>query len=125
MLIINTIQPVPLMRNITAAVADTTTLIKNNSSERFWNSTNFVTSSWKDEHVSPLVTVRNNNIIALLYIYLLIYCMHVDSKAYQCAKVLSDAGSRNPVLVLNGGYERFSADYPFLRTQKIMWLPQV
>ncbi|NXP48353.1 STYL1 protein, partial [Heliornis fulica] len=32
--------------------------------------------------------------------------------------------TRHPVLVLEGGYRRFSAFYPFLRTQKILWMPQ-
>ncbi|NWR64017.1 STYL1 protein, partial [Bucorvus abyssinicus] len=32
--------------------------------------------------------------------------------------------SRQPVLILSGGYKRFSACYPFLRTQKILWMPQ-
>ncbi|NXF11643.1 STYL1 protein, partial [Smithornis capensis] len=32
--------------------------------------------------------------------------------------------TRHPVLVLKGGYRRFSAYYPFLGTQKILWMPQ-
>ncbi|KFQ03913.1 Serine/threonine/tyrosine-interacting-like 1, partial [Leptosomus discolor] len=32
--------------------------------------------------------------------------------------------TRHPVLVLKGGYKRFSACYHFLRTQKILWMPQ-
>ncbi|XP_040829739.1 serine/threonine/tyrosine-interacting-like protein 1 [Ochotona curzoniae] len=32
--------------------------------------------------------------------------------------------ARHPILVLNGGYERFSAYYHFFRTQKIIWMPQ-
>ncbi|NXC43383.1 STYL1 protein, partial [Penelope pileata] len=32
--------------------------------------------------------------------------------------------TRHPVLVLKGGYKRFSACYHFLRTQKIVWMPQ-
>ncbi|NXG00048.1 STYL1 protein, partial [Sakesphorus luctuosus] len=32
--------------------------------------------------------------------------------------------TRHPVLVLKGGYRRFSACYPFLGTQKILWMPQ-
>ncbi|KAM6403141.1 serine/threonine/tyrosine-interacting-like protein 1 [Rhynochetos jubatus] len=32
--------------------------------------------------------------------------------------------TRHPVLVLCGGYKRFSACYHFLRTQKILWMPQ-
>ncbi|KFP78986.1 Serine/threonine/tyrosine-interacting-like 1, partial [Apaloderma vittatum] len=32
--------------------------------------------------------------------------------------------THRPVLVLRGGYKRFSACYPFLRTQKILWMPQ-
>ncbi|KFP79781.1 Serine/threonine/tyrosine-interacting-like 1, partial [Acanthisitta chloris] len=32
--------------------------------------------------------------------------------------------TRHPVLVLKGGYKAFSASYQFLRTQKILWMPQ-
>ncbi|XP_009990607.1 PREDICTED: serine/threonine/tyrosine-interacting-like protein 1, partial [Tauraco erythrolophus] len=32
--------------------------------------------------------------------------------------------TRHPVLVLRGGYKCFSARYHFLRTQKILWMPQ-
>ncbi|NXL60292.1 STYL1 protein, partial [Chordeiles acutipennis] len=32
--------------------------------------------------------------------------------------------TRHPVLVLKGGYKCFSACYHFLRTQKILWMPQ-
>ncbi|XP_071620932.1 serine/threonine/tyrosine-interacting-like protein 1 isoform X1 [Heliangelus exortis] len=32
--------------------------------------------------------------------------------------------TRHPVLVLSGGYRLFSAYYNFLRTQKILWMPQ-
>lgn len=48
----------------------------------------------------------------------------LDTPAMQCGKLLADKGSRNQVQILCGGYERFSALYPFLRTQKILWLPQ-
>ncbi|PIK50864.1 putative serine/threonine/tyrosine-interacting-like protein 1 [Apostichopus japonicus] len=44
--------------------------------------------------------------------------------ALSCAKLLADMGSRNPVKVLRGGYEEFSALYPFLRTHKIIYMPQ-
>ncbi|NXF88872.1 STYL1 protein, partial [Eubucco bourcierii] len=30
----------------------------------------------------------------------------------------------HPVLVLRGGYQSFSASYHFLRTQKVLWMPQ-
>lgn len=33
-------------------------------------------------------------------------------------------GSRFTVFILKGGYEHFSALYPFMRTQKIMWTPK-
>ncbi|NWI86029.1 STYL1 protein, partial [Pitta sordida] len=32
--------------------------------------------------------------------------------------------TRSPVLILKGGYRRFSACYPFLGTQKILWMPR-
>ncbi|MBN3309045.1 STYL1 protein, partial [Amia calva] len=43
--------------------------------------------------------------------------------AAECAAVLEQC-SRNPVQILRGGYEDFSACYPFLRTQKILYSPQ-
>ncbi|KAJ8043185.1 Serine/threonine/tyrosine-interacting-like protein 1 [Holothuria leucospilota] len=44
--------------------------------------------------------------------------------ALKCAKLLAEMGSRNPVKILRGGYEEFSALYPFLRTHKIIYMPQ-
>ncbi|NWX86662.1 STYL1 protein, partial [Nothoprocta ornata] len=32
--------------------------------------------------------------------------------------------TRHPVLILTGGYRRFTACYHFLRTQKLFWMPQ-
>uniref|UniRef100_A0A8C8VKQ1 Serine/threonine/tyrosine interacting like 1 n=1 Tax=Pelusios castaneus TaxID=367368 RepID=A0A8C8VKQ1_9SAUR len=43
--------------------------------------------------------------------------------ATQCARVLEQF-TRHPVRILKGGYERFTACYHFLRTQKIFWMPQ-
>ncbi|XP_034608327.1 serine/threonine/tyrosine-interacting-like protein 1 isoform X1 [Trachemys scripta elegans] len=43
--------------------------------------------------------------------------------AIQCARVLEQF-TRHPVRILKGGYERFTACYHFLRTQKIFWIPQ-
>ncbi|XP_048680053.1 serine/threonine/tyrosine-interacting-like protein 1 isoform X1 [Caretta caretta] len=43
--------------------------------------------------------------------------------AIQCARVLEQL-TRHPVRILKGGYERFTACYHFLRTQKIFWMPQ-
>nr|CAB3266685.1 serine/threonine/tyrosine-interacting-like protein 1 [Phallusia mammillata] len=37
---------------------------------------------------------------------------------------MANSGSKNPVKILRGGYEDFSAMYPFLRTQKILYMPQ-
>ncbi|KAL5017250.1 hypothetical protein ScPMuIL_006839 [Solemya velum] len=45
-----------------------------------------------------------------------------ESPAIQCGKVLWNNGSRNQVMLLKGGYETFSALYPFLRTQKIIFM---
>ncbi|XP_038074679.1 serine/threonine/tyrosine-interacting-like protein 1 [Patiria miniata] len=44
--------------------------------------------------------------------------------AIACAQVMAEMGSRNPAKVLRGGYEEFSALYPFLRTQKIIYMPR-
>ncbi|KAK3752738.1 hypothetical protein QZH41_018712, partial [Actinostola sp. cb2023] len=46
------------------------------------------------------------------------------SYALSCAKLMWDMGSKNPVKVVKGGYELFSALYPFLRTQKIIYMPR-
>nr|XP_039259818.1 serine/threonine/tyrosine-interacting-like protein 1 [Styela clava] len=45
-------------------------------------------------------------------------------RAVKCASTMAGNGSKNPVKILRGGYEDFSAMYPFLRTQKIIYLPQ-
>ncbi|XP_046841519.1 serine/threonine/tyrosine-interacting-like protein 1 isoform X2 [Xenia sp. Carnegie-2017] len=45
----------------------------------------------------------------------------IGSPAVSYARMLWDKGSRNPVIIIKGGYERFSALYPFLRTQKIIY----
>ncbi|XP_055861615.1 serine/threonine/tyrosine-interacting-like protein 1 isoform X1 [Biomphalaria glabrata] len=48
----------------------------------------------------------------------------VSTPALDCANLLWKTGSRNPVMILKGGYEEFSALYPFLRTQKIIFTPR-
>ena len=45
--------------------------------------------------------------------------------AIECAQVLSENGSKNTVMILKGGFELFSRFYPFLRTQKIIYMPRV
>nr|XP_022343310.1 serine/threonine/tyrosine-interacting-like protein 1 [Crassostrea virginica] len=47
-----------------------------------------------------------------------------EAAALDCGRMLWDMGSRNKVKILKGGYEEFSALYPFLRTQKIMFMPR-
>lgn len=47
-----------------------------------------------------------------------------NSTALACAKLMWEMGSKNPVKVIKGGYEEFSALYPFLRTQKIIYMPR-
>ncbi|XP_010183452.1 PREDICTED: serine/threonine/tyrosine-interacting-like protein 1, partial [Mesitornis unicolor] len=46
-----------------------------------------------------------------------------EGPAVQYARSLEQF-TRHPVLILQGGYKRFSACYNFLRTQKIFWMPQ-
>ncbi|KAM4797234.1 serine/threonine/tyrosine-interacting-like protein 1 [Rhinophrynus dorsalis] len=46
-----------------------------------------------------------------------------DGPAIKCAIVMAQV-CRYPVLVLKGGYERFSAYYHFFRSQKVFWMPQ-
>jgi len=48
----------------------------------------------------------------------------VCSSAIEYAELVAKFGSKNPVKVLRGGYEDFSALYPFLRSQKIIYMPQ-
>nr|XP_006641016.1 PREDICTED: serine/threonine/tyrosine-interacting-like protein 1 [Lepisosteus oculatus]XP_015223348.1 PREDICTED: serine/threonine/tyrosine-interacting-like protein 1 [Lepisosteus oculatus]XP_015223350.1 PREDICTED: serine/threonine/tyrosine-interacting-like protein 1 [Lepisosteus oculatus] len=49
--------------------------------------------------------------------------VHGCGPAVECAEVLA-LSTRYPVQILKGGYEDFSASYPFLRTQKILYTPQ-
>ncbi|KAM9332814.1 serine/threonine/tyrosine-interacting-like protein 1 [Pholidichthys leucotaenia] len=44
----------------------------------------------------------------------------LQGRAVDCAQVLNEV-SLHPVLILNGGFQRFSALYPFLRTEKILY----
>jgi hypothetical protein len=46
-----------------------------------------------------------------------------DTPAVHLANQLSRSGSTNPIKILKGGYERFSGEYSFLRTQKILYTP--
>ncbi|XP_042194652.1 serine/threonine/tyrosine-interacting-like protein 1 isoform X1 [Callorhinchus milii] len=60
--------------------------------------------------------------------FIVVYDRNTDSlesngPAVQYAKLL-EVVSNYPIIVLNGGYQRFSADYPFFRTQKIFYMPQ-
>lgn len=48
----------------------------------------------------------------------------IDAPAVACGRLLWEMGARNKVHILKGGYEEFSALYPFLRTQKIMFMPR-
>ncbi|KAM6155855.1 serine/threonine/tyrosine-interacting-like protein 1 [Rhynchocyon petersi] len=43
--------------------------------------------------------------------------------AVECGKTLTPF-TCNPIYILKGGYETFSAMYHFFRTQKIIWMPQ-
>ncbi|XP_071945445.1 serine/threonine/tyrosine-interacting-like protein 1 [Antedon mediterranea] len=47
-----------------------------------------------------------------------------NGPAIACGRVMSAMGSKNPVKILRGGYEDFSALYPFLRTQTIIYMPR-
>ena len=46
-------------------------------------------------------------------------------EALDCAKLISESGSKNCVKILKGGYELFSKHYPFLRTQRVIYMPRV
>ncbi|XP_022594635.1 serine/threonine/tyrosine-interacting-like protein 1 isoform X1 [Seriola dumerili] len=47
-------------------------------------------------------------------------CLQEQGRAVECAEVLAKA-SLYPVHIVRGGFQRFSALYPFLRTEKIMY----
>lgn len=47
-----------------------------------------------------------------------------NSMALSCAKLMWDMGSKNPIKIIKGGYQEFSALYPYLRTQKIIYMPR-
>nr|XP_020022355.1 serine/threonine/tyrosine-interacting-like protein 1 [Castor canadensis] len=47
----------------------------------------------------------------------------VPGPAVVCGRLLTHL-TRDPVHILRGGYERFTALYHFFRTQKIIWMPQ-
>ncbi|XP_078235502.1 serine/threonine/tyrosine-interacting-like protein 1 isoform X2 [Pogona vitticeps] len=46
-----------------------------------------------------------------------------EGSAARCARVMQRL-TRFPVLVLRGGYQRFTRSYHYLRTQKIFWMPR-
>jgi len=61
--------------------------------------------------------------------HIVVYDGSCKSKRETCpaltwANLAYENGSKNPVKVLRGGYENFSALYPFLRTQKILFMPR-
>nr|XP_058893223.1 serine/threonine/tyrosine-interacting-like protein 1 isoform X2 [Kogia breviceps] len=43
--------------------------------------------------------------------------------AVECGRTLTHL-SRHPIRILRGGYESFSAKYHFIRTRKVIWMPQ-
>ncbi|XP_070774150.1 serine/threonine/tyrosine-interacting-like protein 1 [Enoplosus armatus] len=47
-------------------------------------------------------------------------CLREQGRAVQCAQVLARA-SLNPVHIVRGGFQRFTALYTFLRTEKIIY----
>uniref|UniRef100_A0A3Q3B565 Serine/threonine/tyrosine interacting-like 1 n=1 Tax=Kryptolebias marmoratus TaxID=37003 RepID=A0A3Q3B565_KRYMA len=47
-------------------------------------------------------------------------CLQEQGRAINCAQVLANV-SLYPVHILKGGFQRFSALYPFLRTEKILY----
>uniref|UniRef100_A0A8C6XYJ2 Tyrosine-protein phosphatase domain-containing protein n=1 Tax=Naja naja TaxID=35670 RepID=A0A8C6XYJ2_NAJNA len=46
-----------------------------------------------------------------------------EGSAARCARIMQRF-TRFPVMILRGGYERFTTSYHYLRTQKIFWMPQ-
>ena len=44
---------------------------------------------------------------------------------YKCAKMLAELTSRKSILILKGGYESFSALYPYLKSIQIFYSPRV
>eukprot|EP00118_Oscarella_pearsei_P002040 m.9298 g.9298 ORF g.9298 m.9298 type:complete len:295 (+) comp21252_c0_seq2:54-938(+) len=62
-----------------------------------------------------------------------VHCIVYDGKtslltesgpAIECARLVSLTGVQDAVRILRGGYEQFTALYPFLRTKKVMYTPR-
>uniref|UniRef100_A0A8C6UIF0 Rhodanese domain-containing protein n=1 Tax=Neogobius melanostomus TaxID=47308 RepID=A0A8C6UIF0_9GOBI len=76
----------------------------------------------QDYHTSHIITARHNQNGA----FLPLESVEIDTilsssgRAHQCAKMVSKS-SLCVVHILRGGFEKFSALYPFLRTEKIMY----
>lgn len=47
-----------------------------------------------------------------------------ESPVYCCAKMLAELTCKGPIMILKGGYEKFSALYPFLKSQQIIFSPR-
>ena len=47
-----------------------------------------------------------------------------NGTAMECARLMSENGSKNAVKILRGGYQLFSKHYPFLRSQQIIFMPK-
>jgi len=47
-----------------------------------------------------------------------------ESDVYCCAKMLSELTCRKPIMILSGGYEKFSALYPLLKSFQIIFSPR-
>ncbi|NWW50334.1 STYL1 protein, partial [Pedionomus torquatus] len=75
----------------------------------------------EEEEIEKDVTPSSLNL--LWQITFLISLDAAEGTAVRYARSLEQF-TRHPVLVLKGGYKRFSACYHFLRTQKILWMPQ-
>ena len=50
---------------------------------------------------------------------------HLSGDVYCCAKMLSELTCKKPIMILSGGYEKFSALYPLLKTFQIIFSPRV
>jgi len=47
-----------------------------------------------------------------------------ESDVYCCAKMLSELTCKKPIMILKGGYEKFSALYPFLKAIQVIYSPR-
>uniref|UniRef100_A0A3Q1H2A8 Serine/threonine/tyrosine interacting-like 1 n=1 Tax=Acanthochromis polyacanthus TaxID=80966 RepID=A0A3Q1H2A8_9TELE len=90
----------------------------------------------QDYYTSHIITAKNAKVDSQTFLlpeavevdsmhYVVVYdsntsCLQEQGRAVDCAQTLAKA-SLHPVHIVRGGFEKFSALYPFLRTEKILY----